>query len=80
MSLLGFMDSRGTVTLAREMSSSGGGAGAAVPGAGAPRPGWEFRRAPGCSEEKARMGLGMVVLGIELGLDWVWRSRKVGLE
>ena len=29
---------------------------------------------------KARMGLGMVVLGIELGLDWVWRSRKVGLE
>ena len=76
------MDSRGTVTLAREMSSSGGGAGAAVPGAGTPRPGWEFRRAPGCSAEKAGMGLGMVVLGTELGLelDWVWRSRKVGLE
>lgn len=66
------IDSRGTVTLAKEMSFWGA-------GVGGPGLGRESRRDPGCSEGKARTGLGVEVL-VVLVLDLVWRSRRVGLD
>ena len=71
MNSLGFMDSRGTVTSARETAlweSTGQGS------AGLPRG----------SARRMELGLGVEVpaLGtpLELPWDWVWRSRKVSLD
>lgn len=72
--LLGLMDSSGTITLVREISCGGAGEEAdGIPCGSAPRPGMELRRVPGCSAEKAALGLGVA-------LDLCWRSRSVGLD
>ena len=52
------MDSKGTITLAKEMSFWGEEL-VVKPSEGAPMPAWESRRVPGCSEARVRMGLGV---------------------
>lgn len=73
--LLGLMDSRGTVTLAREISSWGVEAGPML-SAGASLLCCEFRRLAG-SEENAKTGLGFAT---GFTFDMLWRSRRVGLD
>ena len=66
------MDSRGTNTSFRVTSGAGwaGGVSSRV----GPRLGCALRRGPGCSAQKAGMGL-----GVTLEPDLLWRSLRVGL-